>query len=136
VLSVYRYDLSDLLVAVYTPAGLLQYQNTASVRASGVEAEINGHPVPWLEISASMAMQRAIDSAQLPAAQFSRSDRQASFFRSPVYQPVIAFQWNAVHGIAADIRQRLTAAGVPPRHHGQREASAREFRTASRIKHH
>ena len=46
-----------------TPAGLLQYQNTDSIRASGVEVEINGHPAPWLEIAASMAVQRAVNSA-------------------------------------------------------------------------
>jgi len=62
VASVYHYGLSDLIVGVY-PAGVLQYQNTDKVRASGVEVELNGHPAPWLELTASMALQRAIDSS-------------------------------------------------------------------------
>ncbi|HXJ38813.1 MAG TPA: TonB-dependent receptor, partial [Bryobacteraceae bacterium] len=63
-LSVYRYGLSGLLVGVTTPSGLLQYQNTDNVRASGMEVELNGYPVPWLEIATSMALQRAVDSSQ------------------------------------------------------------------------
>jgi outer membrane receptor for ferrienterochelin and colicins len=61
--SVYRYDLNDLIVAVFTPSGLLQYQNSADIHASGVEAELNGHPSPWLEFVASWAVQRAVYAA-------------------------------------------------------------------------
>ena len=63
-LSVYHYGLSGLLVGVSTPPGRLQYQNTDNVRASGVEVELNGHPVSWLEIATSMAVQRAVDSSE------------------------------------------------------------------------
>ena len=62
-LSVYHYDLKGLLVGVITPGGLLQYQNTDTARASGVEVEFNGHPVHWLEFVTSLAVQRAIDSS-------------------------------------------------------------------------
>jgi len=61
-LSIYHYDLKDLLVGVFTPAELLQYQNTDTVRANGVEVEFNGHPLHWLEFTTSMAVQRATDS--------------------------------------------------------------------------
>ncbi len=61
--SVYRYDMNDLLVGMYTPAGLFQFQNAYRVRASGVEAGINGHPVRWLEVAATFSMQRAVNLA-------------------------------------------------------------------------
>ncbi len=62
-LSVYRYTINDLLVGTYTPAGLFQIQNADRVRASGVEAGINGHPVRWLEVAASFSVQRAVNLA-------------------------------------------------------------------------
>ena len=62
-LSVYRYDINDLLVGMYTPAGLFQFQNADRVRASGVEAGINGHPVRWLEVAATFSVQRAVNLA-------------------------------------------------------------------------
>jgi outer membrane receptor protein involved in Fe transport len=62
-LSVCRYTINDLLVGTYTPAGLFQIQNADRVRASGVEAGINGHPVRWLEVAASFSVQRAVNLA-------------------------------------------------------------------------
>ena len=62
-ISVYRYTINDLLVGMYTPAGLFQIQNADRVRASGVEAGINGHPVRWLEVAASFSVQRAVNLA-------------------------------------------------------------------------
>jgi outer membrane receptor for ferrienterochelin and colicins len=62
ILSVYRYRIDDLIVGNYTPEGLLQYQNDDTIKASGVEMELNGHPVPWLEMAASMAFQRSVNS--------------------------------------------------------------------------
>ena len=62
-LSVYRYTINDLLVGTYTPAGLFQIQNADRVRASGVEAGINGHPVRWLEVAATFSVQRAVNLA-------------------------------------------------------------------------
>jgi outer membrane receptor for ferrienterochelin and colicins len=61
--SAYRWGLGNLLVAVYTPSGLLQYQNAADIHASGVELELSGHPAPWLEFVTSWAVQRAVYSA-------------------------------------------------------------------------
>ncbi len=61
--SVYRYDMNDLLVGAYTPSGLFQIQNADRVRASGIEAGINGHPARWLEVAASVSVQRAINLA-------------------------------------------------------------------------
>ena len=61
--SIYRYSMNDLLVGMYTPAGLFQIQNADRVRASGVETGINGHPVRWLEVAASLSVQRAVNLA-------------------------------------------------------------------------
>jgi iron complex outermembrane receptor protein len=63
-LSAYRYDVSDLLVGEYTAGGEFQYRNAGRNHASGMEMELNGHPVRWLEMVASLAVQRAVNSEQ------------------------------------------------------------------------
>jgi outer membrane receptor protein involved in Fe transport len=55
--------MNDLLVGMYTPAGLFQFQNAERVRASGVEVELNGHPVRWLELATALSQQRAVNLA-------------------------------------------------------------------------
>ena len=57
--TIYHYQIDDLIEAVTTPAGLLQYQNIGRARASGVEAELSGNPTRWIETTASIALQRA-----------------------------------------------------------------------------
>jgi outer membrane receptor protein involved in Fe transport len=59
--SAYGYRLHDFLLGVYLPNGLLQYQNADAIRAEGVELEINGRPVSWLEATVSYALQRSTD---------------------------------------------------------------------------
>ncbi len=61
--SAYGYQLHDLLVGVYLPDGLLQYQNASAIRATGLELELNGRPASWLEATASYALQRARDNS-------------------------------------------------------------------------
>jgi outer membrane receptor for ferrienterochelin and colicins len=63
--SAYGYELHDFLLGVYLPNGLLQYQNSALIRAAGLELEINGRPANWLEATASYAVQRARDDSAL-----------------------------------------------------------------------
>lgn len=60
--AAYAYRLRDFLTGVYTPDGLLQYQNLGGMNALGMELEINGRPTRWLETTASYAVQRARDS--------------------------------------------------------------------------
>ncbi len=110
-LSVYHYGLSGLLVGVYTPSGLLQYQNTDNVRASGVEVELNGHPLHWLEISTSMAVQRAIYSAHdYPLA---NSPGQIGKLRFSV--PLFANRFSLTSGMQyMGSRQTLDGVSAPP----------------------
>jgi outer membrane receptor for ferrienterochelin and colicins len=63
-LSAYRYDVNDLLVGEYTAGGEFQYHNDGRDRASGLEMELNGHPLRWLEMVASLAVQRAVNTEQ------------------------------------------------------------------------
>jgi outer membrane receptor for ferrienterochelin and colicins len=63
--SAYGYELHNFMVGVYLPNGLLQYQNSALIRAAGLEIEINGRPADWLEATASYAVQRARDDSAL-----------------------------------------------------------------------
>jgi len=63
--SAYGYRLHNVLVGVYLPDGLLQYQNAPGIRAEGLELEINGRPTNWLEVTASYALQRSRDDSAL-----------------------------------------------------------------------
>ena len=63
--SAYGYDLHDFLLGVYLPDGLLQYQNSAGIRAEGLELEVNGRPTNWLETTVSYAVQQARDESVL-----------------------------------------------------------------------
>jgi outer membrane receptor protein involved in Fe transport len=63
--SAYGYRLRNVLVGMYLPNGLLQYQNTDGIRAEGVELELNGRPINWLEATASYAYQRSRDDSTL-----------------------------------------------------------------------
>jgi outer membrane receptor protein involved in Fe transport len=64
-LSAYGYRLHDFIVGVNLPNGLIQYQNDDSIKADGVELEINGRPTNWLEVTASYAEQRSHDNTVL-----------------------------------------------------------------------
>jgi outer membrane receptor protein involved in Fe transport len=63
--SAYGYRLHNVLVGVYLPDGLLQYQNTPGIRAEGLELEINGRPTNWLEVTTSYALQQSRDDSAL-----------------------------------------------------------------------
>jgi iron complex outermembrane receptor protein len=60
--SAYAYRLHDFQLGVYLPDGLLEYQNTGTINAEGVELELNGRPTHWLEATASYAMQQSRDA--------------------------------------------------------------------------
>ncbi len=55
--AAYGYRLDDFLVSVYTPTGLAQTQNAGTIRAAGLELEMQMHPAPWLDASASYSIQ-------------------------------------------------------------------------------
>ena len=61
-LSLYRYNLSDVISGTYTSEGLWQYVNTDQIHASGVEAEVSGRLFSTLDVLASIALQRATAS--------------------------------------------------------------------------
>jgi outer membrane receptor protein involved in Fe transport len=58
----YHYQLRGLIEGVTLDSGLLQYQNVARGRASGVEMEVSGKPVGEFTVAASMALERARDA--------------------------------------------------------------------------
>jgi outer membrane receptor protein involved in Fe transport len=61
--SVYGYRMRDFLAVVFLADGLEQYQNTGTVHAEGVELEINGRPLNWLEATASYSVERSRDNS-------------------------------------------------------------------------
>src|SRR5579862_2221802 len=61
VAAAYGYQMHDFLVAAYTNAGLIQYQNVGKIRATGFEVEINGRLAAWLSATASYAFQESHD---------------------------------------------------------------------------
>jgi outer membrane receptor for ferrienterochelin and colicins len=60
--TIYHYNLGNLIEAETSPAGLVQYQNSERTRANGVEIELAGKPARWLEAAASIALQNSIES--------------------------------------------------------------------------
>jgi outer membrane receptor protein involved in Fe transport len=61
--SAYGYHLRNFLEGVLLADGLLQYQNIGTVKAEGIEVEINGRPSSWLEATASYAVQRSRENS-------------------------------------------------------------------------
>jgi len=55
VLNAYHYNLDNLIEAVTTAGGFLQYQNADDGHTDGVGAELKGKPVAWVETTASVA---------------------------------------------------------------------------------
>ncbi len=56
--SLFHYRLSDLIQGVAVRADTLQYRNASKANATGLELELNGHPVEWLDAAASVSIQR------------------------------------------------------------------------------
>jgi len=61
--SAYGYQMHNFLEGLLLPDELLQYQNTGTVNAEGIELEINGRPLSWLEATASYTVERARDNS-------------------------------------------------------------------------
>lgn len=58
--TVYHYQLNDLIQYLYVNSFLTQAANDGYVRAAGAALELNFRPRPSMEISASLAIQRAV----------------------------------------------------------------------------
>jgi len=105
VATVYHYQINDLIEAVTTPAGLLQYQNVARAHADGVEAELSGKPAPWIETTASVAVQRAglqTNSAPVNSPRWVAKWRaSAPLFRNKLWAAA-AMQYLSPRGTVAD----------------------------------
>jgi len=93
VLNAYHYRLNNLIEAVTTPAGLLQYQNTDRGSADGVGAELSGKPRDWLETAASVALQHP----------------ELDNYAQVVNAPVCVAKWRAATAL---LRRKLWAAGA------------------------
>ena len=59
--AAYGYSLHNYIEAGTSSSGLIQYHNVSGIRAGGIEVELNGRPKPWLEFTASYAIQRSKD---------------------------------------------------------------------------
>jgi outer membrane receptor for ferrienterochelin and colicins len=66
VLSGYRYELRNMLVAQFDAAGYQQYRNLGCASANGVELELNGVTRTGIEAHASIAVQRTTDRSGSP----------------------------------------------------------------------
>jgi len=62
--NAYRYAMHSVIQAVELADSMLQYQNGGSRTSSGIEFELGGHPAAWLETTASLSLDRSIDSEQ------------------------------------------------------------------------
>lgn len=58
VASAFHYGLSGLIEGVQVRPDALQYRNVSRAQATGLEFEINGRPLEWLDAAASVSIQR------------------------------------------------------------------------------
>ncbi len=63
-ISVYHYELRDMIAAVPLDSGLVQYQNIHQARANGVEMEVGGKLFREFETTGSLALQRSGDDRE------------------------------------------------------------------------
>ena len=61
-ITVYHYELRDLIEAVALDSGVVQYQNVNQAHATGLETELSGKPFRELETTASVALQQTGDN--------------------------------------------------------------------------
>jgi outer membrane receptor for ferrienterochelin and colicin len=62
VISGFHYHMHDIIQAEATDDGRSQYRNSGQLRLTGVETELSGSPLSWLEASASAVYQRGRDA--------------------------------------------------------------------------
>ena len=60
----YHYDLQSVIEAVWISQSVFQYQNAGNRNSNGIEFELGGHLAPWLETTASLSLDRAVNAAQ------------------------------------------------------------------------
>ena len=63
-LNAYHYSMHSVIEAVWISDSLVQYQNRGVRNSNGIDFEVGGHPAPWLETTASLSLDRAVDDAQ------------------------------------------------------------------------
>ncbi len=62
--NAYQHRLNNVIEAQFLDDGLQGYVNAGARRSTGVEFELAGHPARWIETAASLALQRAVRSAE------------------------------------------------------------------------
>jgi iron complex outermembrane receptor protein len=104
--TVYHYHLNDLIQAVTTDAGLVQYRNVERAQASGVEAELSGKPARWIETTASIAVQHSLlqsDPVVINSPRYIAKWRAAApLFRNKLWASA-AIQYLSPRGTVADL---------------------------------
>lgn len=104
----YHYRVSNLIEAVETEQGAIQYRNLSAARATGMEAEIHAHPTRGLETTLSAAVQ----SARKGPARLANSPETILQLRAAA--PVAANRL-LLAGAARYISSRLDATRAPVR---------------------
>jgi iron complex outermembrane receptor protein len=65
--NAFDYAMHSVIEAVSLPSSLIQYQNVGSRQSRGIEFELGGHPLAWLETTASFTLDRAEELGQQTA---------------------------------------------------------------------
>ena len=61
-INAYHYSLHSVIESVPVSGSMLQYQNVGSRDSNGIDFELGGHLKPWLETTASVTFDHALDS--------------------------------------------------------------------------
>jgi iron complex outermembrane receptor protein len=60
----YHYALRSVIQAVWISDSLIQYQNAGAYNSNGIDFELGGRLAPWLETTASLSLDRAVNAGQ------------------------------------------------------------------------
>ena len=63
-INAYHYSMHSVIQEVFLSATTAQYQNTGTRNSNGIEFELGGHLAPWLETTASLSLDRAVEADQ------------------------------------------------------------------------
>lgn len=63
-IDAYHYALRSVIEAVWISDSLIQYQNCGSRDSNGIDFELGGHVTPWLETTASLSLDQAMDTTE------------------------------------------------------------------------
>ena len=64
IVNAFHYRMTDFIQAELAPDERVQYRNRGQIRLTGIESEVSGSPLPWLDAAVSAVVQKSDDLAR------------------------------------------------------------------------